>query len=262
MLRQHKEKGADCTIAVLEVEMEEAKRFGIMNANPDGSIYEFEEKPAHPKSNLASMGIYIFTWEKLRRYLVEDEADENSSNDFGKNIIPNMLGNGEKLYTYRFDGYWKDVGTIDSLWEANMDLINPNVPLELHDKSWKIYSRTPILPPHFVSDTSLVQNSLVTEGSSVSGKVDFSVIFAGVTVEEGAEVRDSIVMPGAVIKKGAKVNYSIIAENTVIGENASIGCRPEDTPDKDGWGVSVVGANLEISENTVIGAKAMIDKNM
>ena len=262
MLSFHKEKNADCTIAVIDVPMEEASRFGIMSCDENMKIFQFEEKPKNPTSTLASMGIYIFNWKKLRYYLEKDENTEGSSKDFGKNIIPDMLQNNEGMYAYTFDSYWKDVGTIDSLWEANMDLINPNVPLELHDKSWKIYSRTPILPPHFISDTSLVQNSLVTEGSSVSGKVDFSVIFAGVTVEEGAEVRDSIVMPGAVIKKGARVNYSIIAENTVIGENASVGVRPEDTADKDNWGVSVVGANLEISPNTVIGAKAMIDKNI
>ena len=262
MLRFHKEKNADCTIAVIDVPMEEASRFGIMSCDEDMKIFQFEEKPKNPTSTLASMGIYIFNWKKLRYYLEKDEKTEGSAKDFGKNIIPDMLANNEGMFAYTFDSYWKDVGTIDSLWEANMDLINPNVPLELHDKSWKIYSRTPILPPHFIADTALVQNSLVTEGSSVSGKVDFSVIFAGVTVEEGAEVRDSIVMPGAVIKKGAKVQYSIIAENTVIGENASIGVRPEETDDKDNWGVSVVGANLEISPNTVIGAKAMIDKNM
>ena len=262
MLDFHKEKNADCTIAVIDVPMEEASRFGIMSCDEEMKIFQFEEKPKNPTSTLASMGIYIFNWKKLRYYLEKDENTEGSSKDFGKNIIPDMLSNNEGMFAYTFDSYWKDVGTIDSLWEANMDLINPNVPLELHDKSWKIYSRTPILPPHFISDTSLVQNSLVTEGSSVSGKVDFSVIFAGVTVEEGAEVRDSIVMPGAVIKKGAKINYSIIAENTVIGENASVGVRPEETDDKDNWGVSVVGANLEISDNAVIGAKAMIDKNM
>ena len=262
MLRFHKEKNADCTIAVIDVPMEEASRFGIMSCDEDMKIFQFEEKPKNPTSTLASMGIYIFNWKKLRYYLEKDEKTEGSAKDFGKNIIPDMLANNEGMFAYTFDSYWKDVGTIDSLWEANMDLINPNVPLELHDKSWKIYSRTPILPPHFIADTALVQNSLVTEGSSVSGKVDFSVIFAGVTVEEGAEVYDSIVMPGAVIKKGAKVQYSIIAENTVIGENASVGVRPEETDDKDNWGVSVVGANLEISPNTVIGAKAMIDKNM
>ncbi len=262
MLKFHKEKNADCTIAVIDVPMEEASRFGIMSCDEDMKIFQFEEKPKNPTSTLASMGIYIFSWKKLRYYLEKDEKTEGSSKDFGKNIIPDMLNNNEGLFAYTFDSYWKDVGTIDSLWEANMDLINPNVPLDLHDKSWKIYSRTPVMPPHFISDKALVQNSLVTEGCSIDGKVDFSVIFAGVTIEEGAEVRDSIVMPGTVVKKGAKINYAIIAEDTVIGENASIGCRPEDTPDKDNWGVAVVGSNLTISDGAVIGAKAMIDKNV
>ena len=262
MLKFHKEKNADCTIAVIDVPMEEASRFGIMSCDEDMKIFQFEEKPKNPTSTLASMGIYIFSWKKLRYYLEKDEKTEGSSKDFGKNIIPDMLNNNEGLFAYTFDSYWKDVGTIDSLWEANMDLINPNVPLDLHDNSWRIYSRTPVMPPHFISDKALVQNSLVTEGCSIDGKVDFSVIFAGVTIEEGAEVRDSIVMPGTVVKKGAKINYAIIAEDTVIGENATVGCRPEDTPDKDNWGVSVVGSNLTISDGAVIGAKAMIDKNV
>lgn len=262
MLDFHKEKGADCTIAVIDVPMEEASRFGIMSCDGDCRIYDFEEKPKQPKSTLASMGIYIFNWKKLRSYLEEDDADKKSSKDFGKNIIPKMLAAGERMFAYTFDSYWKDVGTIDSLWEANMDLINPNVELDLHDKDWKIFSRTPIMPPHFVSETAEVQNSLITEGCEVSGKVDFSVLFAGVTVEEGALVRDSILMPNVTVKKGAVINYAIIAEGTTIGENASVGVRPEEMSDKDAWGVSVVGANLNISDNTVIGAKAMIEKNM
>lgn len=262
MLQAHKEKGADCTIAVIDVPMEEASRFGIMNCNPDGSIYEFEEKPKNPKSTLASMGIYIFNWQKLKKYLEEDDRDETSSKDFGKNIIPNMLNAGETMYAYTFDGYWKDVGTIDSLWEANMDLINPKVPLDLHDKSWKIYSRNPVMPPHYVSDKAFVQNSLITEGCEVEGKVDFSVLFAGVTVEEGAVVRDSIVMPNAVIKKGAVVEYAIIAENTVVGENAKVGVRPENIENLDDWGVAVVGPNRKVSGGTVVPAKAMIEQDI
>lgn len=262
MLEYHKEKGADCTIAVIDVPMEEASRFGIMNCNPDGSIYEFEEKPKAPKSTLASMGIYIFNWKKLKKYLEEDDADETSAKDFGKNIIPNMLNNKEVMFAYTFDGYWKDVGTIDSLWEANMDLINPKVPLDLHDKSWKIYSRNPVMPPHYVSSKAFVQNSLITEGCEVEGEIDFSVLFAGVKVEEGAVVRDSIVMPNAVIKKGAVVEYAIIAENTVIGENAKVGVRPENIENLDDWGVAVVGADRTVSANAVIPAKAMIDKDI
>ncbi len=262
MLEAHKERNADCTIAVLDVSLEEASRFGIMICKEDGEIYDFEEKPKVPKSTLASMGIYIFNWKKLKKYLLEDDEDSNSSKDFGKNIIPNMLAAGEKMFAYTFDSYWKDVGTIDSLWEANMDLINPKVPLDLHDKNWKIYSRNPVMPPHYLSDKGEVQNSLITEGCNIDGKVDFSVLFAGVTVEEGAVVRDSIIMPNAVIKKGAVIDYAIIAENTVIGENAVVGQRPEDIANRDDWGVAVVGADRTISANTVIGAKAMIDKDM
>lgn len=262
MLAYHKEKNADCTIAVIDVELEEASRFGIMSCEDDGKIFKFEEKPKNPTSTLASMGIYIFNWKKLREYLLEDDRDENSDKDFGKNIIPNMLNRGEKMFAYTFDSYWKDVGTIDSLWEANMDLINPKVPLDLHDKNWKIYSRNPVMPPHFISDKAHVQNSLITEGCNIDGTVDFSVLFAGVTVEEGAIVRDSIVMPNCVIKKGAVIDYSIIAENTVIGEGAVVGERPEEIKDRDEWGVSVVGASRKISPNAKIGAKAMIDKDI
>ncbi len=262
MLESHKQTNADCTIAVIDVPMEEASRFGIMSCEEDGKIYKFEEKPKNPTSTLASMGIYIFNWKKLREYLLADDKDENSDKDFGKNIIPNMLKANERMYAYTFDSYWKDVGTIDSLWEANMDLINPKVPLDLHDKNWKIYSRNPVMPPHFVSDKAYVQNSLITEGCKIDGRVDFSVLFAGVTVEEGAIVRDSIIMPNSVIKKGAVVDYAIIAENTVIGEGAVIGERPEEVENRDEWGVAVVGAGRNISKNAKIGAKAMIDKDI
>lgn len=262
MLDFHKEKGADCTIAVLEVPMEEASRFGIMACDEENRIFEFAEKPAEPKSNLASMGIYIFSWDKLNKYLTEDEKDPNSSNDFGKNIIPNMLANDEKMYAYNFDGYWKDVGTIDSLWEANMDLLNPSVPLELYDDSWKIYARNPVMPPQYVSDTAVIQNAMVSEGCVVNGTIDFSILFPGVIVEEGATVRDSIVMPGSVIKSGALVEYSIIAEDVVIAENASVGCRPENMEDKDNWGVSVVAKGVVIGKDVKIPAKAMIEHNV
>lgn len=262
MLSYHKEKGADCTIAVLQVPLEEASRFGIMNAYPDGTIYEFEEKPPQPKSNLASMGIYIFTWEKLRKYLIDDAADPNSQKDFGKNILPAMLSDSQKMVAYPFEGYWKDVGTIDSLWEANMDLLDPKVPLDLYDDSWKIYARTPVLPPHYVRDGAEVENSMVTEGCDISGKVDFSVLFSGVTVEAGAVVRDSIVMPGSVIKKGAVVEYSIIAENCVVGEDAKVGQRPEDAEDKTQWGIAVIGNNVTVGAGAVVPPKAMIDHDV
>lgn len=262
MLAYHKEKGADCTIAVLQVPLEEASRFGIMNAYPDGTIYEFEEKPPEPKSNLASMGIYIFTWEKMRKYLIADANDPNSQKDFGKNILPAMLNDNQKMVAYPFEGYWKDVGTIDSLWEANMDLLDPKVPLDLYDDSWKIYSRTPVMPPHYVSNEAEIQNSMITEGCTIDGKVDFSVLFYGVVVEEGAIVRDSIVMPGSVIKKGAVVEYSIIAENSVIGEGAKVGQRPEDAEDRDQWGIAVVGNNVKVGKGAVVPPKAMLDHDV
>ena len=262
MIAEHKKNGADCTIAVIEVEMSEASRFGILNTNEDGSIYEFDEKPAVPKSNLASMGIYVFNWKKLRKYLEEDERDPKSQNDFGKNVLPAMLNAGERMFAYRFEGYWKDVGTIDSLWEANMDLLNPKVPLDLSDDTWRIYSRTPGLPPHYVGDTAKVQNSMISEGGNISGTLESSLIFAGVTVEEGAVVRDSIIMPGVVVKKGAVVQYAIVAENAVIEEGAVIGELPEEVAELDNWGVAVVAAGVTVGEGCRIPAKAMIDSDV
>lgn len=262
MLKFHKEKEADCTIAVLQVPMEEASRFGIMNAREDGRIYEFEEKPAHPKSNLASMGIYIFTWKKLKEYLERDAKTPGSANDFGKNIIPGMLAENERMYAYAFDGYWKDVGTIDSLWEANMDLLDPKVPLSLYDPDWKIYARNPALPPHYIAPGAHVQNSMVTEGCVIEGTVDFSVVFAGVTIEEGAVVRDSIIMPGSVVRKGAVVDYTIVAEQTIIGENAVVGARPESMEDISSWGVTVIGSGVTIGPDVHIAPKAMVETDI
>lgn len=261
MLNFHKEKNADCTIAVFEVPMEEASRFGIMVSDETGRINEFYEKPKKPKSNTASMGIYIFTWKKLREYLEADEANPKSSNDFGKDVIPAMLKAEERMYAYPFEGYWKDVGTIDSLWESNLDLLSPSAQLDLSDPSWKIYSRNPVLPPHYVADRSEVQNSLITEGCNIYGTVDFSILFAGVTVEEGAVVRDSIIMPDTIIRRGAVVQYAIVAENAVIGEGAVVGGRPEDMENKEEWGVAVVGANVEIAPGTVVPPKAMIEES-
>ena len=259
MLSYHKEKNADCTIASLEVPWEEASRFGLMFVNDDGSISEFEEKPKHPKSNKASMGVYIFTWSKLRRYLLEDEANPSSGNDFGHDLIPAMHEAGERLFAYPFEGYWKDVGTIDSLWEANLDLLNPKVDLDLNDNSWKIYSRTTSSPPHYVAPTATVQNSMIAEGCEIAGDVDFSVIFANVTVEEGATVKDSIIMPGTVIKSGATVQYAIVAENAVIEKNAVVGERPEAMKNLEEWGVAVIGNGVTVSEGAVIEPKAMYD---
>lgn len=259
MLSFHKEKNAACTIAVYEVPMAEASRFGILNTNEDGSIYEFDEKPKKPKSNKASMGIYVFTWEKLRKYLEEDENDPKSQNDFGKNVLPAMLNAGESMFAYRFEGYWKDVGTIESLWESNMDLLDPNIPLDLNDPEWRIYFRNPVMPPHYVAKGATIQNSLAAEGCNVYGTVDFSVLFAGVYVAPGAVVRDSIIMPGSRIEEGATVQYAIVAENSVVGANSVVGQRPEDMENKEDWGVAVIGPGCTLAPDTVVPPKAMID---
>ncbi|HIQ79903.1 MAG TPA: glucose-1-phosphate adenylyltransferase [Candidatus Scatavimonas merdigallinarum] len=262
MVAFHKEHQADCTIAVIDVPLQEASRFGILNTNPDGSIYEFDEKPKMPKSTSASMGIYVFSWDKLKKYLTLDAQTEESSNDFGKDVLPAMLKAGERMFAYQFEGYWKDVGTIDSLWEANMDLLDPNVPLDLSEDNNKIYSRNPVMPPHYIGDNAKIQNSLVADGCNIYGELEFSILFAGVTVEKGAVVTDSILMPGAVVEENAVVQYAIVAENAVIGKNAVIGARPEDISDKNEWGVTVIGDNLHIGANAVVPPKSMIDKDI
>ncbi len=262
MLGVHKASEADCTISVMKVPMEEASRFGIMNADENGVIYEFEEKPKKPKSDLASMGIYVFSWSVLREYLLRDDANSESDHDFGKNIIPAMLNDGKKMQAYAFEGYWKDVGTIASLWDANMDLLNPSHPFDVWSKENRIYSRPLSLPPHYISATAEVQNSLITEGSQVYGSVDTSVLFGGAYVEEGAEVSYSLLLPGARVKKGAKVMYSIIAGNSVVEEGACIGGSPEDSESIDDWGIAVVGPNLTVGKNAVIKANAMIYDNV
>lgn len=256
MLEYHKEKNAACTIAVIDVSLEEASRFGILNTHEDGEIYEFEEKPKKPKSTNASMGIYIFSYKELKKYLIEDDENENSSHDFGKDVLPAMLSAGERMFAYPFEGYWKDVGTIDSLWEANMDLLDPNVTLDLKD----IYSRNPLMPPHFVSSDAVIQNSLVADGCNVYGNLEFSILFAGVTIGKGATINSSIIMPGAVIEEGATVQFAIIAENTVVRKNAVVGARPEDVENKDDWGIAVVGENAVIDEGAVVKPKEMIDR--
>ena len=262
MLAHHKKTGADATIAVLDVPMEEASRFGIMITNDAGEIIDFEEKPKNPRSTLASMGIYIFTWKKLKQYLIENENNEAEDKDFGKAIIPNMMKAGEKLVAYAFDGYWKDVGTLDSLWEANMDLLNPNIPIDLYDPSWKMYSRNPIMPPQYIGQDAVIENSMVTDGCVVEGTVDFSIIFEGVKIEPGATVTDSIIMPGSVIKSGAIVEYAIVGENCEVGSGAQIGARPETFSNRDDWGIAVVGHNITISENAKVLPKQIISENV
>lgn len=259
MLAFHKEKNADATIAVLDVPVEEASRFGIMNTNADDSIYEFEEKPKHPKSTKASMGIYIFNWKKLREYLINDEKDPQSSNDFGKNIIPSMLNNGERLFAYQFDGYWKDVGTIDSLWEANMDLLNPKVNINLSGDQWRIYARNEPHLPHFIREKADIAESLITEGCDINGKLWYTVLFSGVTVEEGAELNSAVVMKNTVIKKGAIVKYAIIAEDAVIEEGAVVGDDPCNYSDPSEWGIAVVGRGAVVKKGQVVRPKEMIE---
>lgn len=263
MLSFHKEKNADCTIAVIEVPIEEASRFGIMNTDPDGSgrIDEFEEKPQHPKSTKASMGIYIFNKKKLFEYLIADEADSDSSNDFGKNVIPAMLNSGERMYAYPFEGYWKDVGTIDSLWSANMDLLGDKPALNLHDRSWRIFSRNYALPPHFIGEGARVSNSIVTEGCQIYGTVINSVLFNNVIVEPGATVEDSVIMSGVVVKRGAFVNYSIVDSDTEIGAGASIG-----EPKSKNAKIAVIGSELfikpgiSVSGGEMLNASSLIEK--
>ena len=254
MLKEHLEKDAACTIAVLQVSLEEATRFGIMNVGEDGYVSEFEEKPKHPKSDLASMGIYIFNWQKLRKYLIEDEADPNSSKDFGKNIIPNMLKNGEKLWPYRFDGYWRDVGTITSLWDANMDMLSTTL-INLYDPDWPISSRSPVCPPHYTGKKAEIVHSIVTEGCEIEGHVENSVLSPSVRVGKGAKVLYSVLMPGAVVEPGATVEYAIVGENTVIKAGAHVGAEPDGT---DAWGVATCGPDITIREGAVIPAAAMI----
>ena len=220
MLAAHKAKGADATIAVLNVTLEEASRFGIMNAYDDGTIYEFEEKPAQPKSTLASMGIYIFTYAELRKYLIDDAKDENSKHDFGMNIIPKMLNDNKKLYAYEFDGYWKDVGTVESLWQANMDLLDDKE-LDLYNikKDWKIYTEDTLSKPQIIGEKATVKNSLVTQGCIVNGDVEGSVLFNNVNIGEGAKVIDSVLMPGVLVEEGAEVYKAIVDEGVVIKAN-------------------------------------------
>ena len=254
MLDFHKKTEADCTIAVLNVTLEEASRFGIMNTDDNGKIYEFEEKPKHPKSTKASMGIYMFNYKKLKQYLIEDENTEGSANDFGKNIIPNMLAAGEKMYAYPFVGYWKDVGTISSLWEANMDLLGENPIFNLHDRSWRIFSRTSAAPAQFVGANGVIDNALVSEGCEIYGTVSDSVLFNNVTVEQGATVVNSVIMGNVTIKAGATVQNVIIAENTTVGAGAVIGDNT-----KPGDNITILGSDLTVPSGMTIGGGLLVN---
>ena len=258
-LNFHKEKDADFSVAVMEVPWEEASRFGLMVTDENAQITEFQEKPKNPKSNLASMGNYIFKWSILRKYLIEDELDPNSDNDFGKNIIPNLLKDGCKMFAHRFDGYWKDVGTIPSLWEANMEVLDPeHSGIDLFDANWKIYSRNSGMTAHKISGTAVVENSMITDGCRVDGTVKHSILFAGVKVEAGAVVEDAVVMGNAVIKAGAQVKHCIVGENAVVGENAIVGAMPEG----DAAGVATIGPDVTVGAGAKIGASAMVKENV
>ena len=254
MLSQHKAQGAACTIAVIQVPLADATRFGIMNLGEDGYVNQFEEKPKEPKSDLASMGIYVFTWSKLREYLIRDENDPDSSNDFGKNIIPGMLAAGERLWPYRFSGYWRDVGTIDSLWDANMDMLSPTL-INLYDPEWPIRAKSPIQPPHYAGPDAVIRHSIVTEGCVIDGHVENAVLSSSAVVEQGARVAYSILMPGAVVERGAIVEYAILGEGARVGPGARIGSVPNG---ESSWGIATCGPRVTIPAGAVVKPGAML----
>ena len=247
MLKAHKATGADCTIAAINVPISEASRFGILNTNPDGSIYQFEEKPKHPKSTLASMGIYIFTAEKLFQYLEMDDANPNSSKDFGKDVLPAMLNAGEKMYSYEFEGYWKDVGTIASLWQANMDLLGASPDFDVSDKTWKIHSRNPLAPPECIGENGVVKNSMIALGCEIDGTVENSVLGSNVVVERGAVVKDAVVLANSVIKANAVVSYAIIDENVTVGTGAAVGVAKNKKAE-----IVVLGRGLSVADGVSV----------
>ena len=249
MLDYHKEKGADATIAVLEVSLEEASRFGIMNTNEDNSIYEFDEKPEKPKSTLASMGVYIFNWASLKQLLKEDNMDKTSSNDFGKNIIPKMLNNNQKLYAYPFKGYWRDVGTIESLWEANMDLLLEENELNIHDIKLRIYSVNTMLPPQYIGPEAKIHNAMLNEGCTVFGEISNCVLFQGVHVGKNTKITNSVILPNAKIGNNVVIDKAIIGGNVIIRRNSCIG---------NGEDIIVIEEGKEIKADSNISTKSQI----
>ena len=259
MLARHKAANAACTISVMEVPWAEAPRFGIMSVDGDDMITEFAEKPKEPKSNLASMGIYVFSWKALRQYLIDDEHTPGSENDFGKNIIPAMLGNNERMAAYRFAGYWKDVGTLESLWDANMDMLAPESGLDLRDRSWPIYARSVSAPPAFLGGNSTVTHSAVNRGSVLEGVVENSVLSQNVTVGEGAAVRYSVLFPNVEVAPGAVVEYAILGEGCKIGPGCRVGGTPENTP--EGWGLTVLAPGCKLPEGQNAKAGVMLNRN-
>ena len=259
MLARHKAADAACTISVMEVPWAEAPRFGIMSVDGDDMITEFAEKPKEPKSNLASMGIYVFSWKALRQYLIDDENTEGSENDFGKNIIPSMLANNERMAAYRFAGYWKDVGTLESLWDANMDMLAPESGLDLRDRSWPIYARSVSAPPAFLGENSAVAHSAVNRGSVLEGVVENSVLSQNVTVGEGAAVRYSVLFPNVEVAPGAVVEYAILGEGCKIGPGCRVGGTPENTT--EGWGLTVLAPGCQLPEGKDAKAGIMLNRN-
>lgn len=258
-LKFHKEKGAEFSVAVMEVPWDEASRFGLMVADENDKITEFQEKPKEPKSNLASMGIYIFNWDVLKKYLQEDEADPNSENDFGNNIIPNLLRDERKMYAYHFRGYWKDVGTIASLWEANMEVLDPEYSgINLFDEDWKIYSRNSGMTGHRIGAEAEIIDSMITDGCDIEGKVKHSILFAGVKVEKGAVVEDAVVMGGTTVKAGAVLRHCIVGENVTIEEGATVGAAPTE----EEKGVATIGPDVTVGKNAKIGPKAMVEESV
>lgn len=267
MVAAHKEAKADATIAVIEVPWDEASRFGIMNTDENMRITEFAEKPKEPKSNLASMGVYVFTWSVLKKYLIADEKDPESENDFGKNIIPKMLGDNRTMLAYRFAGYWKDVGTIQSLWEANMELLDEKPAFEISEE-WRIYSKNPALPPHYIAETAKVKNCFMTEGCEIKGSVERSIIFEGVTVEEGAVVQESILFPNSYVGRDAVVRKAIVGNDSTLCDNVKIGTDAEDAINSHvnlkicSDGISVIGGGVTICEGIKIAPQSMVTRTV
>ena len=260
MVARHKAAGAACTISVMEVPWDEASRFGIMSVDENDIITEFAEKPKEPKSNLASMGIYVFSWKVLRKYLTEDEADPNSENDFGKNVIPAMLANHEVMAAYRFSGYWKDVGTLESLWDANMDMLSPDSGLDLLDESWPIYARSVNVPAAYLGPTAQICHSAFNRGSIIDGVVENSVLSPNVVVEEGARVSYSVLLPGVKVAKDAVVEYAIVGENCTIAAGCHVGGTPETTAPAP-WGLTVLAPNCALAEGRRVAPGIMLDRN-
>lgn len=259
MVDRHKKSGAACTIAAIRVPIKEASRFGVLNVDENGVIYEFEEKPKQPKSNLASMGIYVFTADKLYKYLEEDEADDKSSKDFGKDVLPKMLAAGEKMVAYTFEGYWKDVGTINSLFESNMDLLGDSPKFDLADATWRIRSRNPVAPPQYVGKNGRVVNSIVASGCEIEGTVENSILSHDVVIKKGAVIRNSIIYSQSVIEENAVINYSIIDEKVVVGNGAKVG---GDTETGKSPVITVLGRDITVSDGTEIAAGEIVDKNV